>query len=422
MPTKLDDKRTELKTKQDELADIFKEAGDEVDLSKVTVIEGDAAAKASEIVRRNHELSSIGKELNDLEEVAKAAENTVKWGKYLKDPVYPEGFHGPGGGEGGKQVKSFGHQAVELPAFKEYRGGLGPISSIKDIGMKALFQTYDPEGTTPTGGWPYETTRTGRVVMSAERPIQVLDVVPQLPTAQAAVVYMEETGFTNAAAEIAQGASAPEATLLLEQRSSSVKKVAVFLPVTDEQLEDVEGIAAYINGRLIFMLRQRVDSQILNGDGAAANLLGILNVPGIGSHPKAADTPIPSTIHEAITIARVTGRSQPNIVLMHPNDWQKIRLLQDSSGMYIMGPPALALERRIWGYPVIEADALAEGTALTGDFANFCAMHDRRDVEIQVGNQHADYFIRGQQAIKADLRAAFVVYRPTAYCRATGLA
>jgi hypothetical protein len=45
----------------------------------------------------------------------------------------------------------------------------------------------------------------------------------------------------------------------------------------------------------------------------------------------------------------------------------------------------------------------------------------RRGIEVQISNSHASYFIQGVQAIRADLRAAFVVYRPTAFCLCTGI-
>ena len=76
---------------------------------------------------------------------------------------------------------------------------------------------------------------------------------------------------------------------------------------------------------------------------------------------------------------------------------------------------------RIWGLPVVISDALPEGSGIIGDFMNFSALHPRRDVDMQISNSHSDFFINGKQAIRADLRTAFVLFRPTAFVRATGL-
>jgi HK97 family phage major capsid protein len=86
---------------------------------------------------------------------------------------------------------------------------------------------------------------------------------------------MEETTFTNSAAETAEGGTYPESALALTERSTPVQKITTFIPVTDEQLEDVPQIQGYLNNRLPFMVRQRLDLQILTGNGTTPNLRGL---------------------------------------------------------------------------------------------------------------------------------------------------
>src|SRR5207245_1264112 len=83
--------------------------------------------------------------------------------------------------------------------------------------------------------------------------------------------------LTNAAAETAENSAYPESALQLTERTSAIQKIPTFLPVTDEQLEDVEQVRGYLTDRLVFMIRQRLDAQVLNGNGTAPNLKGILN-------------------------------------------------------------------------------------------------------------------------------------------------
>ena len=66
------------------------------------------------------------------------------------------------------------------------------------------------------------------------------------------------------------------------------------------------------------------------------------------------------------------------------------------------------------------AQVLTAGTAIVMD-STFTELVMRRDIEVQVSNSHSTFFIEGKQAIRADVRCAFVVYRPAAVATVTGI-
>jgi HK97 family phage major capsid protein len=235
----------------------------------------------------------------------------------------------------------------------------------------------------------------------------------------AAIVYMEETTFTNAAAERAEAAAYAEATLALTQRSVTVRSIGASIPVTDEQLADVDGVSAYLDQRLGFMVRQRLDSQILVGDGVAPNLTGTLNVAGIQTQARGTD-PNVEAIFKAMTLVRATGRATPGVVILHPNNWQTIRLLRTADGIYIWGNPGASDPDMLWGVPVVVTTAITANTGIVGDYANFAGLHIRQGLEVQTGYVNDD-FTKGLIHIRAGLRAAVVHYRPAAFCSVTGL-
>ena len=418
----ISDLQGSLDAKRAQLAEVFNQAGPDLDFAKVNVIDGDTTAKVEHVRNLNAQIDDAAKQLEGfralegIREDNKAAGVVDKSGRALAasasaaaqnsaEPFTP---------------KSLGELFVASPAYtgRDQRGnGNGPVARL-DLGgrvsdMRAtLFQT--------SAGYATETTRTGRVVENAQRPLQVIDLIPSGRTSQSAVVYMEETTFTNSAAETAEGGTFAESALALTQRSSTVQKVATFIPVTDEQLEDVDGIQSYLDNRLGFMLRQRLDSQILVGNGTAPNLRGINNVSGIQTQAKGAD-PTPDAIYKAMTLVRVTGRSIPSGIIINPTDWQDVKLLRTADGIYIWGNPADNAPDRIWGLNVALSDAQTLNTAVVGDFANYSELVMRRDVEIQISNSHSTFFIEGKQAVRADMRVALVWYRPTAFCTVTGI-
>lgn len=395
-----------LDAKRKELASIFDEAGPDVDLTKVKSVKGTTHDIAAKIRELNDEATDLGKEVDSLKAVAKAAERAR-----TSDDKVINAEHGADSAEPVQEgTKSFGQMFVESDAYRMKTGPIGPEATI-DVDLKTLMTT--------SAGFAPEVTRTGRLVPFATRPLQVAELIPQTQTSQSAVQYMEETTFTNAAAETAEGGTYPEAALAFTEQTSLVRKISVFLPVTDEQLEDEPRMRGIIDNRLPFMVRQRLDSQILVGNGTAPNLRGILNTVGIQTQAKGTD-PTPDAVYKAMVNVQVTGQAQPNLAVFHPNDWQDVRLLRTADGLYIWGNPSDAGPERIWGLQVALAQAITQNTALVGD-TNYLELAVRRGVDTQVSNSHSTFFIEGKQAIRADMRVALVVYRPSAFSTVTGI-
>jgi HK97 family phage major capsid protein len=145
-----------------------------------------------------------------------------------------------------------------------------------------------------------------------------------------------------------------------------------------------------------------------------------MNVAGIQTQAKGAD-PTPDAVYKSIVKVEVTGQAFANLVIMHPLDWQGVRLLRTADGLYIWGNPSDSGPERIWGLGVVRAQAATQGTAIVGDWANFAELSIKRGLDLQVSNSHSTFFIEGKQAVRADMRAALIFYRPVAFCTVTGL-
>lgn len=388
-----------LDAKRKELADIFSQAQDggegTLDLSKVKGYDDVPAT----IKALNDEMTDLGTKVDELKAVSAAAGNLGN----LSDG------DSQGDTEPGTKAMHDPYKAiVKSAAFKN----IGQKAEISDVTLKTLFET--------SAGWAPESTRSGIVVPDAQRPVQVTDLLPMLNTRQAAYKYMEETTFTNNAAERSEGGAYAESAFALTERSVTIESVGTFVPVTDEQLEDVNEAEEYLRSRLAFAVRQRVDGQILVGDGSTPNIEGVNQVSGTQTQAKSTD-PTPDAVYKAMTKVKVTGRAMPNAVIAHPNDWQDVRLLRTTDGIYIWGSPSEPGPARIWGVQVVESDAQTENTMVVGDFANYSALVVRRGLEIRVSDSHSDYFVKGKQAIRAGVRLATVWYRPAAFCKVTGV-
>jgi len=412
MNPKLNEKRKELEAKQDKLAAIFKEAGPERDMDKIASLTGSKTEKLDEIRRRMEELTAIGKDVDELAAIERASDDLDRALKDRKEPDDRPPLPGAKGGDR-PELKSLGRQFVESKDFQNARkNSLGRASVEIDVDLKTAMTT--------SAGFAPESLRTGEVVPYVRRPLSVLDLIPAGRTTQAAVVYMEQTTRTNNAAEATENSGAfGEAALAYTERSVTVENVAQFIPVTMQQLEDVPQIEGVINGELMSMERERVDSQVLNGSGSTPEIQGILNKTGILTRARAGD--VFDTVFNAAKDVRVTGRSNPNAIVIHPNDWAEIRLMRTEDGLYILGNPTELGPERIWGMSVVQSTAITEATALVGDFASWCKLYEKRGVLLEMTDSHDTYFIYGKYAIRATWRVAMVITRPAAFCKITSM-
>lgn len=428
-----------LQARQADLGKVFAEAKSDdgsMDFNKVKCLGDDvkgSVAVAEKVKQLDNEMNAIGEHADLLRDAEKAAHNHAERSKARRTFSLPggEAFGGKGNhGSEQERFKSLGEMVTEAKDFQNWvKGGAanGVSFSFEDampsdlLSRGASFNTMGAKALMSlTAGFAPEATRLPGFTEAVTRPIQMLDIIPMGQTSKDSVPYMEETTRTHAAAGTAEGGTYAESAFAFTERNAPVRKITDSVPVTDEQLEDEPFIAGYINSRLIFGLRQKFDRDVLLGDGAGANLRGLKNVAGIQTQAKATD-PVADAFFKAMTKVRVTGRSIPTHHVMHPNDWQALRLMRTADGVYIWGNPSEAGPERLWGLGVTQNDTDAAGTGYTGSFQPDCVSgFERKGVDVQVGFSGTQ-FLQGLRTMRGDMRVALIWFRPVAFCSVTGL-
>lgn len=422
MASNLTQLREERDAKAKALHEIFEQAGPDMDMDKVTLLDGDSATKAAAIKARHTELNELGAKIDAAAEL-EGIRDGLPSGANRQSAGKAVGLDRADMAEARPvsiNVKALLAESAGLKAFRE--GGLK--------GHRVLFEVDDPDSTEEflTGVKATITLsdmaplaqRQPAIVPSAQNRITVSDLMAPGTTDSNTVSYFEETTFTNAAAETSEATAKPESTLDFTERTDTVRKIATWIPITDEALNDNAQLRSYVEGRLVYMVRQREEQQLITGNGTAPNIQGVLNRSGIQTQAKGTD-PTPDAFFKAFTKVAVTGDADPDGFVIHPNDWQDIRLLRTADGIYIFGNPNDDIPVRMWGYPGRVTTGITENTGLVGAFRTYSQVFRREGLRVIASTEHASFFVENKVALLAETRLALAVYRPAAFASVTGI-
>jgi HK97 family phage major capsid protein len=389
------------------------------------------------------EIDGLEHKLTGMEDAAAQKARILENQKRLSRPVarheQPEIETGEGG-DRPKAVQMFGQQFLQSEDYKRAveSGVLANPQSRVEFGIQLKGSLLDYltrkalmySGSGVGGPLILEDHRPG-VIDILQRQTTVLDLIPTTSTTSNLIEYVSEATFTNAAAEVAEATvstgttgTKPESALSYSVATSAVSTIAHWIPITNAMLSDAPAMEGIIRNRLITGLNLRLETELISGDGNAPNLKGILNTASVQSLGIGTDS-IVDVAYKAMNQVMVTGLANPSGFVFHPNDWQQVRLSRENAatgtlGGYLYGPPSVQGPQTLWGRPVALAIGLTENTGLVGDFGLGCMLFDRENAVLRVGTIN-DYFVRNMQVILAELRAAFVVFRPTAFAKFTGI-
>ncbi|RVO81905.1 phage major capsid protein [Sinorhizobium medicae] len=311
------------------------------------------------------------------------------------------------GGSGSGHPETWGEQFTRhtgLKAFSEETTRPGRFR----LEVKTTL-TNDPA----SGGSLGAPTRDATAIIPRRR-MQVRDLLPVVSVSSNAVEYPAQTGRTNSAAPVAEGALKPESGLAFELRTLPTQVLAHWIPASRQVLEDVPQLRDIIDGELRYGLAYVEEGQLLYGDGSGSNLDGLV--------PNSTAFAAPFTISGATMIDTVGLAILQNAladfpadgIVMHPSDWMRIRLLKDTDGKYILGDPQAVITPSLFGLPVVATQAMAVDKFLVGNFQAAATLYDRWAARVEVSTEHADFFVRNLVAILAEERIGLAVKQPLA--------
>ncbi|MDB5540533.1 MAG: Major capsid protein Gp5 [Devosia sp.] len=318
-----------------------------------------------------------------------------------------------GGGGQPQREKSMGELFAEDPKVKEFLAQANPRGRI-DLQAKTTLTSL----TTAAGGSvgdAIQTTRLPGILPLPQRRMTVRDLLSQGQMDGSTLEYVKETGFTNNAGMVAEGAAKPSSDIQLDLVSTSAKVIAHYMKASRQVLSDISQLRSIIDQRLLYGLAYKEESQLLNGDNTGQNLNGIIPQATAYSAPVSlADLNIIDVLRLAMLQAALAEYPASGHVL-HPTDWASIETLKDGEGRYIIGNPQGTTTPTLWGLPVVATQSITVRKFLTGAFKLGAQVFDRWAARVEVATENEDDFIKNLVTVLAEERVALAVYRPEAF-------
>jgi HK97 family phage major capsid protein len=379
---------------------------------------------------RNKELEKMVLRQKSLQKVEDIYNNTVARNKDLETPADGQvPFETRGGGEpvkeGQPSTKSFGELVAESHAVKSIANWESLPGPYRIEVPNFMFQSGLKTVMTTAAGYAPANPRTDVVVPFAQRTPRLADLIPVRQTALREVNYMEETTQlqgTNAQVSITEGNLKFENALAFTERTAKVETVGTWLPVTTQQLDDVEGLQGVIENRMDLFLRLKEEDLLLNGTGTPPQLVGFQGAAAssVLTQARGTDTNI-DAVFKAIQQIRVTGLAEPDAIVMHPDNFTPIALYKATTGEYGFDVTVdNAGVVRLWGKLLIQSPVATVGTALVGAFREYSEIWRKMGMTIMVG-LNSDDFTKNKRTVLGEFREALTIYRQIAFCKVTGL-
>ena len=308
-------------------------------------------------------------------------------------------------GEGAALAATAGDQLVATEAFKAMASGAMSQGSAR-VEVK---NTVLNSSTTTS----YPDNRPG-IVPGIAKPLTIRDVLPSGTTSAIMVVGTREATYTNAAAETAQGGSKPESALTFEQFNTPIETVATWIKVSKQLLSDAPGVVSYINGRLFYMLEERIDLQLLKGTGVAPNIGGLQKAGNFTAFTAATGANLIGSINKAKYDLWAKGYP-PDAVILNPADWAAIELARESgtTGAYLYGAPGTVASTNPFGVRVVLSANQTAGQMTIGAFNRAAMVWNREGAVVEAGFV-ADDFTKNLVTLRAECRLGLEVSVPGA--------
>ncbi|HBW4220751.1 TPA: phage major capsid protein [Klebsiella pneumoniae] len=306
-------------------------------------------------------------------------------------------------------VESVGQQVISAEALKTFAASVAASQRIS-IPVKAALLTANVPGNIVAPD------RLPGIDTAPKQRLFIRDLIAPGTTASNTIYWVQQTGFTNNAAAVAENTTKPYSNIEFAEKITPVRTIAHLFKASKQILDDFSQLQSQVDAEMRFGLKYVEEQEILFGDGTGAHLEGI--IPQASAFAAAFQVENQNGIDDlrlAMLQAQL-ARFPASGHVLHFIDWAKIELTKDTLGRYILANPAALTGPTLWGLPVVATEATAfQGKFLTGAFSAGAQIFDREETNVVISTENADDFEKNMITIRYEERLALAVKRPEAF-------
>lgn len=230
------------------------------------------------------------------------------------------------------------------------------------------------------------------IVPGVFKPLTIRDILPSGTTGAIMVVGTKEASRTNSAAEVAQAGAKAESALTFSQYNVPIETVAHFIKVSNQLLADAPAVVSYVDNFLRYGLEERIDLQLLKGDGSTPNISGILDTGNFTAFTPAAGANLVESINKAKYAMWANGYV-PDAVIVNPADWAAMEIAREGAGTgaYLYGAPGTAAATSPFGVRIVLSGNQTAGNFTIGAFNRSSMVWNRQGITVEMGYVNADF-------------------------------
>ncbi|EAA9026866.1 phage major capsid protein [Salmonella enterica] len=306
-------------------------------------------------------------------------------------------------------VETVGQQVISAEALKTFSASVEGGKRVSIPVNAALISSGVAEGVV-------EPQRLPGIDTTPKQRLFIRDLIAPGRTSSPAIFWVQQTGFTNKAAVVAENTTKPYSDIAFATKITPVTTIAHMFKASKQILDDFAQLQSTVDAEMRYGLKYVEEQEILFGDGTGVHLHGIVpQASAFSAEFRVEQQNGIDDLRLAMLQAQL-ARFPASGHVLHFIDWAKIELTKDTLGRYILANPSGLTGPTLWGLPVVATEAAAfKGKFLTGAFNAGAQIFDREDANVVISTENAEDFEKNMISIRCEERLALAVKRPEAF-------